>query len=66
MAQVVHKGGPSVVGTGPSCKICGHPAHCGGPAYMTFKDYTVDGATEREVRICNSCSCSKCTKEKTK
>ena len=60
MANIVSNGGPSVVGTGQRCKICGHPAHCGGPTYATVKDYDVDGGGYREIKVCNSCSCGKC------
>lgn len=62
MANIVHKGGPSVIGTGHRCNVCGHPAHCGGPTYATVKDYDVDGGGYREIKVCNSCSCGNCTK----
>lgn len=61
MANIVHKGGPSVIGTGHRCNVCGHPAHCGGPTYATVKDYAVDGGGYREIKVCNSCSCGNCT-----
>lgn len=60
MANIVHKGGPSVVGTGASCKICGHPAHCGGPTYTTVRDYAVDGGGTRDIKVCNQCRCGNC------
>ena len=60
MANRVISGGPSVVGTSPSCKICGHPAHCGGPTYTTVKDYLVDGGGTRQVKVCNQCRCGNC------
>lgn len=60
MANIVSNGGPSVVGTGQRCVICGHPAHCGGPTYATVKDYAVDGGGYREIKVCNSCSCGNC------
>lgn len=61
---VVVNGGMSVVGSGKSCKTCGHRAHCGTPAYMNFKDYASDGGGIREVKICDCCQCSSCTSEK--
>lgn len=60
MSNRVISGGPSTVGTGPSCKICGHPAHCGGPTYTTVKDYLVDGGGTRQVKVCNQCRCGNC------
>jgi len=62
MTTVVQQGGLSVVGSGKSCNICGHRAHCGSPAYMTFKDYACDGGGIREVKVCDKCRCEKCQK----
>lgn len=60
MANIVSNGGPSVIGTGHRCKICGHPAHCGGPTYSTVRDYLVDGGGTRQIKVCNQCSCGNC------
>ena len=60
MANIVSNGGPSVIGTGHRCVVCGHPAHCGGPTYATVKDYAVDGGGYREIKVCNQCSCGNC------
>lgn len=60
MSDIVINGGPSVVGTGKSCRICGHPAHCGGPTYATVRDYACDGGGTREIKVCYQCSCGNC------
>ena len=60
MTDSIVQGGLSVVGSGKSCNICGHRAHCGSPAYMTFKDYACDGGGIREVKVCDKCRCEKC------
>jgi hypothetical protein len=46
--------------SGTYCKICGHPAHCGGPTTTTVKDYAVDGGGVREIQVCKQCSCGNC------
>lgn len=58
----VLNGGPSVTGTGPSCKICGHLSHCGTSLHKEILDGDNKPIT---IKVCYSCNCKKCeNKEK--
>lgn len=42
-----------------SCKICGHPSHCGGPRYARDLVIKIEGISDL-TRICEECSCDLC------
>ena len=54
-------GGPSITGTGPKCKICGHESHCGTSLHKEFLDGERKPIT---VKVCYSCQCEKCKDKK--